>query len=270
MPGPPVSIECSKHRSIRLVGDAGGCAGRLEVLHQGSWGTVCGDSWDPKDAQVVCRQLQCGTALRNPVPTFFDPGTGPIWLDEVDCKGTEMSLWHCPSAWWGQNGCVRKEDVGVVCSEYKEIRLADGCSGQLEVFYNGTWGNVCFNQMDANTANLICQHLNCGKSGTVSNSWSRLKGAPNWLDNLKCRPHDSTLWQCPSSNWGDNKCDEGEVAQITCDGIPATSTTTKKVVLPIPFVVFLVLGALVFLLLVIIAVQLYQNRVLKRGTEVYS
>uniref|UniRef100_A0A3B3RUS1 SRCR domain-containing protein n=1 Tax=Paramormyrops kingsleyae TaxID=1676925 RepID=A0A3B3RUS1_9TELE len=106
---------------VRLVGGGDPCAGRVEVLHEGQWGTVCDHDWDMKDAAVVCRQLQCGTALRNPVPTFFDPGTGPIWLDEVDCKGTEMSLWHCPSAWWGQNGCVRKEDVGVVCSGKEKV-----------------------------------------------------------------------------------------------------------------------------------------------------
>uniref|UniRef100_A0A8C9T7Y0 SRCR domain-containing protein n=1 Tax=Scleropages formosus TaxID=113540 RepID=A0A8C9T7Y0_SCLFO len=71
--------------------------------------------------------------------------------------------------------------------------------------------------METNTASVICQQLDCGKSRTVSNTESRLKGAPNWLDIVKCRPHDSTLCQCPSSPWGKNKCDDGEVALITCE-----------------------------------------------------
>ncbi|KAL7882623.1 hypothetical protein SRHO_G00002810 [Serrasalmus rhombeus] len=214
-----LSITCMRNSSIRLVGSGGDCAGRLEVFHRGSWGTVNNNLWDIKDAQVVCRELQCGVALSSPVPAQFIPGTGHIWLNEVECEGNETSLRNCRFQLCGENECGHKDDVGVVCSEYKEIRLTDGCEGNLEVFYNGSWGNICVKSIDKETASLVCQELNCGRSGSKSLAKVRVESASYWLADLKCRKHDSTLWHCPSSPWGQKKCDNhNEVARIACSG----------------------------------------------------
>ncbi|KAI4576281.1 hypothetical protein MJT46_002116 [Ovis ammon polii x Ovis aries] len=107
---------CSDGRRLRLVDGGGHCAGRVEILDQDSWGTICDDSWDLDDARVVCRQLGCGEALNATRSAHFGAGSGPIWLDDLNCTGKESHVWKCPSRGWGRHDCRHKQDAGVICS----------------------------------------------------------------------------------------------------------------------------------------------------------
>ncbi|MGH0154397.1 UNVERIFIED_CONTAM: hypothetical protein FKN15_027208 [Acipenser sinensis] len=207
------AVLCSNHTALRLVGGGGACTGRVEVYHNGSWGMVCDDSWDLADAEVVCKQLQCGTALNPSVSASFGQGTGPIWLDDLRCQGNESTLWGCASGGWG---ATQLQTQGGRGSQFKKLRLSRGCSGLAEVFYNGTWGSVCYNDMDENTVKIICHEGNCGESSEITMPRPTSSTVHKWLDNVKCREHDSTLWQCPSSPCGKNDCWDNEVAEIDC------------------------------------------------------
>lgn len=100
---------------IRLAG-ASRCSGRVEVFHDGRWGTVCDDLWSLANAKVVCRQLQCGAGLAGKGSAFFGEGQGNIWLDDVQCSGEETSILQCNHNPLGTNNCGHSEDAGVVCS----------------------------------------------------------------------------------------------------------------------------------------------------------
>ena len=110
------SLPSPAREKIRAVGGEDRCSGRVEVWHRGSWGTVCDDSWDMQDAEVACRQLGCGPAVSALHEAAFGMGMGPIWLEQVECRGTEPSLQDCWARPGDSGACRHKEDAGVRCS----------------------------------------------------------------------------------------------------------------------------------------------------------
>ncbi|XP_033025989.1 soluble scavenger receptor cysteine-rich domain-containing protein SSC5D isoform X4 [Lacerta agilis] len=114
---------------VRLQGGPGSCAGRVEVLYQDYWGTVCDDGWDLVDAEVVCRELGCGAPLLSPGNARYGPGSGPIWLDDVNCTGAELTLQNCRSQPWGTHNCNHHEDASVICTgRWKRLSLPSSSS----------------------------------------------------------------------------------------------------------------------------------------------
>uniref|UniRef100_A0A8C3RUA1 SRCR domain-containing protein n=1 Tax=Chelydra serpentina TaxID=8475 RepID=A0A8C3RUA1_CHESE len=221
------AVKCQgRDTRIKLVNGTGRCAGRVEIYYNGSWGTVCDDSWDLSDSNVICKQLGCGHAINATVSAHYGQGSGQIWLDDVNCSGNESDLWSCPSRGWGQHNCRHKEDAGVLCSEFTDLRLVSDsdCAGRLEVFYNGTWGSVCSNQMSGVTPEIVCKQLQCGDGGQTERDFAYGEGSgPTWLDHVACSEQHKSLWQCPSGQWKQQSCDNrAEETHISCSAVPLT------------------------------------------------
>ena len=102
---------------VRLSDGPDDTQGRVEVSNgNGTWGTICHDSWDINDANVVCRMLGFVLAKSAPGEAHFGEGSGAIFLDEVGCNGSETNLADCLHTGIGIHDCDHGEDVSAICS----------------------------------------------------------------------------------------------------------------------------------------------------------
>ncbi len=226
--GACVPVPCDEGR-VRLVNGPTADSGRVEICHDGTWGTVCDDAWDNADAAVVCRQLgfEPAGAVARSVATFGQ-GADPIWLDNVSCGGGEETVSQCGSNGWGSHNCSHGEDAGVVCGGAQAavcpeggLRLVDGLgptSGRVEICHLGAWGTVCDDAWDDNDAAVVCRQLGLNPAGARAIGFSFYgEGIGDiWLDQVGCAGAEATLVACPSDGWGNHDCTHIEDAAVEC------------------------------------------------------
>ncbi|XP_054848825.1 deleted in malignant brain tumors 1 protein-like isoform X2 [Eublepharis macularius] len=215
-----VGVECTEPPEIRLVNGPNQCSGRVEILHDRLWGTICDDDWDLEDAEVVCRYLGCGAALSAPQDSRFGSGSGFIWLDDVNCTGTESRISKCPAKLWGKHDCFHNEDAGVVCTEIRLMNGSNRCSGRVEVYHNGQWGTICDDGWDLQDANIVCTELECGNALAALGGAHYGQGSGTiWLDRVNCTGNETALRECPKSTWEGHNCDHTRDASVDCSAI---------------------------------------------------
>lgn len=119
-------FRCDVHAEgdVRLAAGTGRNSGRVEILHENVWGTICDDALESAGTAqtnfiaVGCGQLgftrRAGSAL---VTTAIADGTDPISMDDVACAGTETALASCPFRMpWRSHNCSHYEDIGLTCT----------------------------------------------------------------------------------------------------------------------------------------------------------
>ena len=104
--------------AIRITGGALEFEGRIEIYNENynGWGTICSANFDRNDADVACRQLGYEGSLYT---QSYGPGTGPVYLTNLQCVGNEPTLFDCYSDGWNNvtGACLDHSlDAGVVCN----------------------------------------------------------------------------------------------------------------------------------------------------------
>ncbi|XP_061493690.1 lysyl oxidase homolog 4 [Rhineura floridana] len=210
---------------LRLVGPKSQAGeGRLEVLYNGQWGSVCDDDFNIHVAGVACRELGYEGAMNWAHSAKYGPGDGPIWLDNLRCSGTESSLAECESNGWGVTDCNHNEDSGVICtglrrpnpaapriqfqgSKVEEVRIkpilaraklnSPITEGAVEVKLQGRWRQVCDAGWTRNNTRVLCGMLGFPHEGRVATSFYRKLWNQKLKDprsSLKSMTKKNTFW----------------------------------------------------------------------------
>ncbi|KAL5011431.1 hypothetical protein ScPMuIL_009982 [Solemya velum] len=252
--------------TLRLAGPGSTQSqGRVEVFYQNEWGTICNDQFGDDDASVACRMLGFNEGGEVARTISFGPGdlSAPIWLDDLDCRGSELSLSECMSAGWGKGDCGHQEDVGVICklgSGQTDGRLSSTAApveihpsictvpdpnirligpsnmrgrGIVEVLLNGKWGAVCDDFWGLSNAQVVCRSL-CynpvnARAGVQMGIIDYDAAQPIIMDDVRCSGNENSIHDCDRSSEAISDCKKTELASVTC--IPLNNSAAEA---PVP------------------------------------
>ena len=100
--------------------------GYVEALGSNNvWGGVCDNSFDIFDAHVICKMLGFDTAIEAFTNSAADDlyGTAPsgsfFVLDNLECSGSESSIFDCKKSSELAEICDASKIAGVKCSTSK-------------------------------------------------------------------------------------------------------------------------------------------------------
>ena len=127
---------------IRLVGGTSGNEGNVQICYNNAWGSVCDDSWDTSDTNVVCRQLGL-------LPYGIYPFIVLIFIVTCVHVGSQsfysnyFQVYNSPSFVYGHFYCYGSEQFLVDCPQSSPRYLLYCSSYEIAgVRCVGEWGYI--------------------------------------------------------------------------------------------------------------------------------
>ncbi|KPP75152.1 hypothetical protein Z043_105621, partial [Scleropages formosus] len=214
-----IIINCSETIVLSLSQE---CAGTVLVTNSTSKGIDRGKTWGTPEANVVCRELNCGTSRVIPPPGLF-AAKGSTAITILGCEGTENHLWQCNKEITASSYLPPNTTAAVICSstltlsdpDTVKVVLLNGakesrCFGAVHFNRNGINEAVCSNEWDINDGSAVCKELGCG--------WPLLVSPGEWtsdahVNNVFCFGSESSVFHCMANYQKPTDCTK---ATVTC------------------------------------------------------
>lgn len=199
--------------------------------------------------QVVCRQLNGSFGSPKAILLSADFTEHLVWLDNVQCNGSESRISDCVHNGWAVHNCQGGDVVAGVNCVYKgnfhyttifltciwplllivdppqfSLRLVGGSSmyeGRLQIFYNSIWGSVCDNGWDFNSARVACRQLGFADAlvAVTDPDYGNAENEEVFIiNNVKCSGNEPGLQYCANSGFEYHDCLVSSVAGVICTG----------------------------------------------------
>ncbi|XP_042265863.1 scavenger receptor cysteine-rich type 1 protein M130 isoform X3 [Thunnus maccoyii] len=194
-----VITEADDTRLI-LEGKNGSCEGYVKIYKDNSWSYVGDKHWNSSTEKVVCRSTHCGET-ENSTEDVLYPTDAKVFVNELECNGTESHLLDCKYPGWGISKYRKPSVKKMKCSNKIKIDL-DGfkCAGAVRYSTDGKTpsGYFCNDNWEKKEANHLCEKLKCGNSTDVpSEEWMVWEGFKTSKKmKIKCLDKLTDLWQC--------------------------------------------------------------------------
>ncbi|KAM7410829.1 hypothetical protein PAMA_020998 [Pampus argenteus] len=207
-----VITQADETKRLILEDDEGSnpCEGHVKLYHKNVWGYLGDKYWSSNTERVVCRSAHCGEPVENSTENTFRTTVDIVGLNEVNCSGSEKSLWDCQYPCWDSCSFYQKMTVKKIkCSHQIKITL-DGfkCAGAVQYSTNGKTpsGYFCADNWGKQEANRVCAELGCGSNADIPEYdwmvWKRFSSSKKMMTN--CFNTSTNLWQCATQE--SSKC----------------------------------------------------------------